>query len=334
MSLQSSCYPALWKDANVVPLFKKGERSQPGNYRPISLLSCIGKVFERVIFKHIYNYLVDNSLVYTYQSGFLPGHSTVHQLIEIYHNNCLALDKRELSCLIFCDISKAFDRVWHKGLIKKIEGYGIKGNLLSWIVNYLSSRRQRVMVNNICSSYQYISAGVPQGSVLGPLLFLLYINDIADNIESMTRLFADDTSISRTSQSSVELETVINRDLRKLDTWSKNWLVNFNPQKTDAMVISNLAQHNNLHIHFSNNLLEFVDSHKHLGITFSANCKWTVHITVIIASASRQLNMLRKLKFRLDRFILNRLYLTYIRPVLEYASEVWDGCSVTDANRL
>ena len=95
-----------------------------------------------------------------------------------------------------------------------------------------------------------------------------------------------------------------------------------------------MAQHNNLHIHFSNNLLEFVDSHKHLGITFSANCKWTVHITVIIASASRQLNMLRKLKFRLDRFILNRLYLTYIRPVLEYASEVWDGCSVTDANRL
>ena len=169
LSLQSSSYPNQWKEANVIPLFKKGDRSIPSNYRPISLISSIGKVFERVIFKHIYNHLINKSLLYTYQSGFLPGHSTVHQLIDIFHNTCTALDERRLSSLVFCDISKAFDRVWHKGLCLKLDKYGIKGKLLLWIKSYLSNRKQRVQINNTFSSFQTITAGVTQGSVLGPL---------------------------------------------------------------------------------------------------------------------------------------------------------------------
>ena len=163
------------------------------NYRPISLISCVGKSFERIVFKNVYNHLIANSLIYKFQSGFLPGHSTVHHLIEVIHHTCLALENYETTCQIFCDISKAFDRVWHRGLILKLEKYGIHGNLLAC---YLFNRSQSVCVDGTYSSKQYITAGVPQGSVLGPMLFLIYINDISEDLTGMTRLFADDTSLT------------------------------------------------------------------------------------------------------------------------------------------
>ena len=148
LSLSSGIYPNMWKMATVMPLFKKGDRHSPSNYRPISLLSTVGKVFERVIFKHAHNYFIENSLFYKYQSGFMPGHSTVHQLIEMYHNICLALEEKKHACLVFCDISKAFDRVWHKGLLIKLKSYGILGELLIWISNFLSNRKQKVFISN------------------------------------------------------------------------------------------------------------------------------------------------------------------------------------------
>ncbi len=116
-SLHDGVYPDKWKQANVMPLFKKGDRDQPSNYRPISLISCIGKVMERVIFKHLFNHLSINDLIYKQQSGFLPGHSTVYQLIDIYNQICKAIDEKQHTCIVFCDISKAFDRVWHAGLL-------------------------------------------------------------------------------------------------------------------------------------------------------------------------------------------------------------------------
>ena len=132
LSLRLHTYPSLWKLAHVTPIFKKGDKSVASNYRPISLISCVGKSFERILFKHVYNHLDSNSLIYKYQSGFLPGHSTVHHLIESIHNTCLALENFETSCQVFCDISKAFDRVWHRGLLLKMERYGIRGDLLLW----------------------------------------------------------------------------------------------------------------------------------------------------------------------------------------------------------
>ena len=137
VSLQTKSFLILWKLAHVMSIFKKGDRSLVSNYIPISLISWFGKSFETVIFKHVYNHLITNSLIYQYQSGFLPGHSTVHHLIELVHHTCLALEKYEINCQIFCDISKAFDRVWHRGLLLKLENYGINGNLLLWFEDYL-----------------------------------------------------------------------------------------------------------------------------------------------------------------------------------------------------
>ena len=151
--------------------FKKRVKSDPTNYRPISRLSCVDKVFERIVFKHIYNFLLKNLLIYKYQSGFTIGHCTTHQLIEIYHNICLALENQNIICTVFCDISKGFDRVWHKGLIKKLKAYGLSENLIHWLENYIENRTQTVVIKNCFSEPGIIKGGVSQGSVLGPLLF-------------------------------------------------------------------------------------------------------------------------------------------------------------------
>ena len=193
-SLQQCKYPSNWKIANVTAIFKKVDSSVPSNYRPISLISCVGKIMERVVYKYVYNHHHENELFYKYQSGFLPKHSTVHQLLEIYDCILNSLEKKEKNCFVFCDFSKAFDKVWHRGLLHKLKAYGITGNLCNWFESYLHGRQQRVVVKNCTSSLCNVSAGVPQGSVLGPLLFIIYINDIADKLISVSRLFADDTS--------------------------------------------------------------------------------------------------------------------------------------------
>jgi len=200
-----------------MPIFKKDGKSNPSNYRSISLLSCVGKVMERVVYKYIYNHIIDNSLLYPYQSGFLQGHSTVYQLIEIDEKVCNNLDNRLSNILIFCDISKAFDRVWHRGLIEKLKSYGISGPLLDLTRDYVTNRKQFVMVNEAVSSVGSVTAGVPQGSVLGPLLVLLYINDITDNLGNIARLFADDTSLQYAGPDILALETQINDDLQTLN---------------------------------------------------------------------------------------------------------------------
>ena len=221
-----------------MPIFKKGERTIPANYRPVSLLSNVGNVFERVLSKHIYNHLYINDLLYKYQSGFLPGHSTTLQLIDIYHHICQSFDEKQYSCMVYCDISKAFDRVWHRGLLFKLRQNGIKGKILDWISNYLSSRKQRVLINSSMSDETTVGAGVPQGSVLGPLLFLVYVNDISENLLSLARLFSDDSSLFFSASRIEDTEGIINHDLAIIHAWASSWLVAFNPNKTEAILFT------------------------------------------------------------------------------------------------
>lgn len=334
MSLTKTKFPILWKRATVIPLFKKGDKHIVSNYRPVSLISCVGKVLERVVFKHMYNFLINNNLFYQQQYGFLPKHTTVYQLIEMYETICKALEEKQHTCLIFCDISKAFDRVWHRGLIKKLEMYGFKNEFLLWLKSYISNRQQLVLIKDSKSTYDDINAGVPQGSVLGPLLFLIYINDIADNLNSLARLFADDTSLSYSSQNIQEIELNINQDLNKLNVWSTKWLTMFNPNKTELLFISNSWNGQNINIQFNGVQLESMDSHRHLGVLLSKDAKWTSHINSIYESCMKKVNVMRKLKYILNKSTLLKIFKCFILPVLEYACELWDGCSQLDKQKL
>ena len=327
-SLRQESFPEFWKLANVTPIYKKGETNNVSNYRPVSLLSCCGKILERIVFKHLYNFFLRNNLIYKYQSGFLPRHSTTYQLIDIYHHICQTFEQKQHSVMVFCDISKAFDRVWHKGLLYKLKQNGINGKLLNWLKNYLEERSQKVVINSVSSSIRKVSAGVPQGSVLGPLLFLVYVNDIAESLLSITRLYADDSSLYVSARSIDDIEGIINSDLCIISQWAKQWLVNFNPQKTEAMFFS-LCDSNRLPVLLFDNIpIDFVENHKHLGVTFESNGRWNEHINNIIKSASKVLGIMRKMKFTLTRRALNQIYLSYMRPIFEYSSEVWDGCSI------
>ena len=177
-------------------------------------------------------------------------------------------------------------------------------------------------------------AGVPQGSVLGPLLFLVYVNDISDSMIGLCRLFADDTSIGHVANDEETLVNMTNMDLENISIWSSEWLVKLNPDKTDIMVFSTCNRATNIVFTFDNSIIQPVESHKHLGLVFSSDCKWTNYIDILIERASKQLNVLRKLKFKLDREFLERIYFTFIRPILEYSSEVWDNCGLVNSDRI
>ena len=187
--------PSDWKKANVTPVYKNNNPNDVTNYRPISLLSVISKCMERCVYKYVYNFLLLNNIITSNQSGFTFGDSAINQLVNISNDFGRALDSGKEIRVVFCDISKAFDRVWHKGLLFKLKQYGISGNLLVWFERYLSGRSQRVVLNGSNSEWKTINAGVPQCSILGPLLFLLFINDIMTDIKTSIKLFADATGL-------------------------------------------------------------------------------------------------------------------------------------------
>ena len=187
------------------------------------------------------------------------------------------------TCVVFCDISKAFDRVWHKGLIFKLKQQWVRGSLLNWISNYLGNREQRVIVGQSYSDVKHVKAGVFQGSVIGPLLFLVYDNDITLHILSITRLFADDTSIASTTSTIDDLQSIINHDLRDISKWSKQWLVTFNPDTTEVLYFGN-CQPNHL---YWNSITPFYQQ-------LSDDCKWHTHINNICCTSSKILGILRK----------------------------------------
>ncbi|MCG8078441.1 MAG: reverse transcriptase family protein, partial [Candidatus Thiodiazotropha taylori] len=325
--LQQGYFPSDWKYANISPIHKKDDKSIPSNYRPISLLSSTGKVMERCVHKHLYNYVISHQLLTPLQSGFVQGDSTTYQLLHTYHTFCEAVDNGKEVRAVFCDISKAFDRVWHKGLLHKISGIGCSEHILKWFSSYLDGRHQRVVLNGQASDWTLVQAGVPQGSILGPLLFLLYINDIVNHIGCSIRLFADDTSLYITVECPNVAAQLLNTDLQTISNWADDWLVNFNANKTLSMIISRRTQPQ-LHppLVMNGTLLQETNCHKHLGLTFSSSCNWSDHVKIISEKAWSRLNLLRALKFRISRKSLSKMYMAYVLPLLEYCDSVWDNC--------
>lgn len=331
--LLNGIFPDIWKRANVIPLYKKGDATLCNNDRPVSLLPCISKVFERIIFQNMFKYLKDNKLITEKQSGFTPGDSTTNQLSIICHNIYSALDEGDEVHGVFLDFTKAFDKVWHRRLIYKLCRCGINGSSLKLITSYLQNRKQRVLLSSTESSWREITSGVPQGSVLGPLLFIIYINDICDSIESDIYLFADDCSLFlRVRRHRRKAAKIINSDLLKISKWCKDWLLILSPSKTVSLFFS--RKHNVLleePLMINGNVIKMVDTHKHLGITLNKTLSWSEHILEISAKAMKHTQLLLLFKYSMNRFTLQRCYLSFVRPILEYGDILFDNCSQTKA---
>ena len=230
--MQSGVFPTEWKMANVVPVYKKNDKQNIKNYRPVSVLPIFEKIFERIIYNEMYPFFILTELISPNQSGFKQGDSCINQLLSITHDIYQSLDEGYEARGVFLDISKAFDKVWHKGLLYKLEQNGIKGPLLNILADFLRSRKQRVVLNGQNSSWSDILAGVPQGSILGPLLSLIYINDLSDGLQCNPKLFADDTSLFSTVYDINEATSSLNNDLVKITQWAYQWKsfrLSFNP---------------------------------------------------------------------------------------------------------
>ena len=333
LSLKKCKIPKQWKKVNVIPIHKKDKKDLLNNYRPISLLPVPSKILERIIFKQVYNHLHRNKLLSKDQSGFRPNDSTVNQLAFMYHEFCKALDAKKDIRIVFCDISKVFDKVWHQGLLHKLRKAGIKCDLLDWFKDYLTDRKQRVVIRGQCSNWGNIMAGVPQGSVLGPLLFLIYINDLASVVKCNLKMFADDTCLYVTVDDPTSSATTLNDNLNNIKHWANQWLVKFNPDKIKSMVLTNK---NVVHtpLYFNNKHIEQVHQHKHLGLLFNTRLSWKDHVSEIIQGVSKLLDVMHKLSKDLDRRTLETIHETFVRSKLEYACVIWDDCSDQDSDSI
>ena len=225
-------FPSEWEEGNIGPISKKGDKQNIQNYRPVSLLPICGKIFERLIFNEMFIYFSANKLISKNQSGFQPGNSCINQLLSITYEIFTSLDNGLEVRSVFLDISKAFDKVWHEWLIFKLKQNGIFGELLHILSEFLSNRKQRVVLNSQNSSLTNAHGGVPRGSIPGPLLFLIYINDLSDNLTSNAKLFADDTSLFSVVHDVNTSAKELNDDLKKVNDWAFQWKMSFNPDSS------------------------------------------------------------------------------------------------------
>ena len=263
-----------------------------------------------------------NNIITQSQSGFIPGDSTVNKLLCIYNDLSSSFDKGITMQAVYLDISKAFHRVWHTGLLSKLEAVGIRGKLLNWFRDYLSCRMQATVIKREKSEFKSVSAG---GSVLGPLLFLIYINDIVNNIESVIKLFADDTSLSLALNNPDSRAEILNHDLEKINEWAKKWKVRFNEEKTEQLNFTRGQNQNQQHT-FGSTTLKETPSHKHLGIILQNNCRWDEHIRSVINKTSMPFFCLRSYnKYKISRKALETMYKSFILPLFDYADIVWDN---------
>ena len=231
--------------------------------------------------------------------------------------------------IVFADISRAFDRLSHRGLYAKLDLFGFSTAIKDWFYSFLTGRRQRTNVNGVFSHWSFTKAGVPQGSVLGPLIFLLMINDLPTKLTNDVRLFADDTSILITHSPTIDPTDTINDDVNKLMTWADSWLIDLNPTKTKCMSISYSNSFTIPSPSFRGTPIDIVSHHKHLGLILNDKMTWTDHIEYLTDKVARRIGILRSLKYKLSRSCLRTVYVTHIRSILEYCDVIWDSCTST-----
>lgn len=332
-SMALGCLPDDWKSANVAPIFKAGDKTRTKNYRPISLTCVICKLMEHIIYTNLISHLQDNNFFCTTQHGFRKGLSCDTQLIEFSHDIAASIDNGcQVDC-VFLDFQKAFDSVSHNLLLLKLSALNIPPSLLKWLEAYLVGRKQRVVLEGVNSSEVDVLSGVPQGSVLGPLLFLIFINDITQQVSSRMRMYADDCCIYRdvtSAQDSAQLQS----DLNAVLSWCTTWNMTLNFSKCNTVRFTNKKNILNTNYFLGDNRLEVVSKYKYLGVFFTSNLSWNDHIEYVGAKASRVLNFLKRNFKQAPPKLKETLYLSNVRSILEYGCVAWDPDTKICTNAL
>ena len=332
-SLITGIFPDALKIAKVIPLYKKEDRQLMDNYRPVSLLNAMSKIFERAAYNQLYKYFQDNDLFYKHQYGFRNQHSTELASIELIDQIFNDLDKKNNPIVVYMDLSKAFDTLDHKILISKLQFYGIHGIALEWFQNYLSNRQQYVELNGYKSPHLPLTTGVPQGSILGPLLFLIYMNDIPSSSDVFKfLLFADDTSLKTFMNTKLpnfsieEKSNVINREIQQVYDWLAVNKLSLNVKKTKFMIFFTSQQNINRFIptlSIGGKLIERVKNFNFLGLTINENMSWKPHTDKIANKTSKYVGVLNRLKRYLPGYILKTIYVSLIQSNLNYSLMAW-----------
>lgn len=330
-SILSGIVPNVLKISRVTPLYKSGPMTDPNNYRPISILSPFSKILEKIIHDQLQSFLDKNKILFKYQFGFRKKHSTEQAILEITETLKNNIDNKLVTCGLFLDFSKAFDTVNHKILLSKLNRYGIRGNALSWFTNYLQNRQQYVKIDNYESTKLTMKCGVPQGSTLGPLLFLLYINDMPNSTTKLSfRIFADDTNVFYACNNAKDLESVMNQELTKILHYCDINKLSINFKKTNFMILSskrNIPKINIMNIDCKTYI-------KYLGTYIDHKLNWEQQIRHVNSKLSKNTGIINKLKHYVNLKTLRQLYFNLIYPYLHYAILSWGNTYKTRLEKL
>jgi hypothetical protein len=332
-SLASGEVPDDWRDAHVTPIYKKGQKSDPSNYRPVSLTSVCCKMLESVIRDEMVAHMAANGLIEGSQHGFVKGRSCTTNLVEFLDFVTAAVERGKPVDAIFLDFAKAFDKVPRKRLLEKLKSIGIGGQVLSWIENWLTGRRQRVVLNGDASSWEAVRSGVPQGSVLGPLLFLVFIRDLdlAAGLETALKKFADDTKVAKQVENRADAADLQNT-LDGMTAWATKWKMEFNIKKCKVMHFG--PANNKFEYQMNGEKLDVTTEERDIGVLVTDDLKPGAQCAKAAKTASTVLGQIsRAFRYR-DKKIFRALYMRYVRPHLEFASSAWNPWLVKDINVL
>jgi hypothetical protein len=330
-SFINGVFPNKMKIAKVIPIFKKEDNSLFTNYRPISLLPQFSKILEKLFNNRLDAFIEKHDTLSSSQYGFRSKMSTSLALLELTEEITTALDNKKCTIGVFIDLKKAFDTIDHKLLIKKLNHYGIRGIANTWLTSYLQNRQQYVNLDDENSDLANVVCGVPQGSILGPKLFILYINDICKTSSLLKFiLFADDTTIFRSGNDPVQLGKDISKELTKLDIWFTTNKLSLNVSKTNFMLFSNYKKQSNVTVRIKETDIEMVYDSKFLGVLIDHKLNWKKHISMIKSKLSKTIAIMHKAKYVLNKNACLILYYSLFLPYVSYCCEVWGNAYKTN----